>query len=122
MEDLITWLRAQIEADRNAATVFHDVSIAAAHSDVGTTDEGAYDHYRMMIAPMQIIADTTAKLALLDTYQRVADMDDGTDVWAFSGAHGQANGLGEAVRTIAQGYCERDGWNPAWGNDKQTSG
>ncbi|WP_159943327.1 MULTISPECIES: DUF6221 family protein [unclassified Nocardiopsis] len=112
MQDLISWLRSQIEADERAANAFHSVTIAAAHSDVNTEHDGAYDHYRLMVTPTSILADVQAKLTLLELYEGVMDLD--SEDWSFSGAHGRANGLGEAIRTIAQAYRDRPGWTRDW--------
>jgi len=65
--------------------------------------------------PPHLSLTPAAKRALLDMYCEVADLDEGTtDVWAFSGAHGQASGLGEAVRTLAQAYRAWPGWQEQW--------
>lgn len=64
--------------------------------------------------PARVLREAAAKRSLVTMYAKVADMDDGTDVWAFSGAHGQANGLGIAVRALASVYADHPDYEEAW--------
>jgi hypothetical protein len=142
VDDLVQWLRDQLDEDeqvareatpgpwRNAPTPRHRVTasgrseeaVFASPPDVGatvvaTTGE-AVERRHLVDAehiarhdPARVLREIDAKRKLLAAYAEVAanDVDE-----SYEYAYGWANGLGHAVRLLAEAYADRPGYREEW--------
>lgn len=130
MSELITWLRAQIEADKEAAQYAqvvapgiwwhnHDDAPGIIYTEEGGELLRAPEEHRPLTEhlvrhePQEVIARCDAGLALLDHYREMCDLLDPTTSarQEYILAEGAVR---RAVTLLAQGYRHRDGYREEW--------
>jgi hypothetical protein len=123
MDELVQWLRAQLDEDERIARETHPVFLRWDYDefvkeirDLGNGNEiasGVIPRYGAFIAehdPARVLREIDAKRRMLDAYAGVA----ANDVNEVEYAHGYANALGEAVRLLALPYVDRPGYREEW--------
>jgi hypothetical protein len=134
VEDLVQWLRAQLDEDERIARAASDGPWAAYRGPEKTWQSKGdlihpvrtWDHKLgdpvIMAAywadsrhiaewdPQRVLREIDAKRQMLTAYAQVA----ANDVNEVEYAHGYANALGEAVRLLALPYADRPGYREEW--------
>lgn len=126
MDDLITWLRAQLDDDERVATaIFHDHTWSAyiEGGDDGWAIEGAHSGEPSCIVcdeamaahiarhdPARVLREVEAKRRLLDECEAAVAFSSSPD----TPAGGYASALMAAARLMTEGFSDRPGYREEW--------
>ena len=105
LTDMATWLRTQIEADRERA--YHEWGCPA-HPDQWIS--GPFGPCEC--ATRHVAADCDAKLAILDMHD--ATVRDFTHATETAREHARREVLEDVIEHLAQGYRHREGYRNEW--------
>jgi len=129
-DDLAAWLRAEIEADKRAASVkvirlrwtadpepWEAAATGIVDEQGGPVAAVIGDYAARHILrqqPLSTIARCDAELAILRERDAAADMFGGARGPDGGGVFGALRALDHAVRLLADGYRHRDGYREEW--------
>lgn len=105
-EDLVTWLRAQIDEDERVAC-----AAVGAPSDPGTIQDlpssGPWSDFDTRFDPARVLAEVEAKRRILDEHDPSHDPCDAHDAALRTITC-------DTVRLLALPYADREGWREEW--------
>lgn len=123
-DDLVQWLRAQLDEDERIARGTGQPSLSWQNFDMdselrddvnaGTVAYTPREGTRAHIAahdPARVLREIDAKRAIVDRYAEVADSD--IDL-PNDPEYAYANAYGEVVRQLATAYADRPGYLESW--------
>jgi hypothetical protein len=127
IDDLIAWLKAQLDEDERLARTADDEVVDWVGSDTDEHGEPAAGQHIRRHLPTRVLADVAAKRAVLDEH---AVLDNGTGkldsrycrrCFAIEGYNADVLDSGEGlpvwcltVRLLAQAYADRPGYREEW--------
>lgn len=132
-EDLVAWLRAQLDEDERAARAVAvpspwqvDISPREAFvqaSDGRVVGETGFDESAVHIArhdPARVLAEVAAKRRIIDRFEFVDSHGPAVDhVRALDMTTGARAALLDAVKMLASVYAGRPGWREEWATDEE---
>lgn len=115
-DDLVTWLRAQLDEDERVAQA------AIPGPWVADGDEVLHDGDQVVLSghstehvarhdPVRVLAEMEAKRELIAVYEEAAEYYDKIDRRAPAG---EAHGLRTALKHLALPYADREGYREEW--------
>jgi hypothetical protein len=114
MDDLITWLRAQLDDDERVA----QEAISWTWRPELTNEFVSAEHIARW-DPARVLAEVEAKRRILDLHEQA--VPDGHDQmgYRFACEHCAQTTPCPTLRLLAQPYAERDGWQEEWRTEPQ---
>ena len=83
MTDLLTWLRAQLDAEERDARAASDGVVDWIAGDVGANGEDEAGEHIANWLPSRVLAEVAAKRAILDWTERLDDFGTTNNLWAM---------------------------------------
>ena len=122
MSDLVTWLRAQLDADERSAMIAAGPIGHNWQADGGSvfaehpTDEivdyaGQAAEHIAVHDPARVLRQVAAMRAIVDAYERAYH---GDGIEETEAQHARRVALEETVEALATVYTDRDAYNPDW--------
>jgi hypothetical protein len=117
MNDLITWLRAQLDDDERVARLWPEHDWRAVGDEVVSTEDlvvaesGAAEHIARW-DPARVLALIADVRRMIRMFEQRADegQQPGGQVFGY-----HATGMGTAIRCITEGlYADREGYRDEW--------
>ena len=123
VDDLITWLKAQLDDDERVALAADPKRHRAIVTQSMTGQSGAHHNTRLVAEwdPARVLAEIHAKRLILDVHAPVDGYDPNGSVCSTCGERGNPGDEDAVVRwpcltvrLLAQPYAGREGWLESW--------
>lgn len=131
-DDLVAWLRAQLDEDAMFAREAVDREWFSADNYVESRDGGEVARFEIKAdarhasgwSPARVLAEVAAKRRIIDEHPNVNDGDCGTCVhgrWGYPTHGGSDPQLWpcDTLRLLASVYAGRPGWRSEWAPDEE---
>lgn len=111
--DLVTWLRAQLDARETAINARPEVHVAVAELLGDRLDVFAYGQIERRLWARGLVESKEELLADVEAKRRIIDLYEAADGAGFVG-HLLRNSLDTPLRLLALPFAGRPGWREEW--------